>query len=112
MLKEGDYVHIEATAHVPSSHCAWCCTAFEQVDLRGLHLPFGTLAVAINSEPAEAIGPRPLVPSGPTNGPMFRRSCVMQVGCQTVFDDIALSSRPGNARLFDFLLVSRSPVCT
>ncbi|CAE7655179.1 unnamed protein product [Symbiodinium pilosum] len=44
MLKEGDYVHIE-------------------VDLRGLHLPFGTLAVAINSEPAE-----------------------------TVFDDIALSS--------------------
>lgn len=25
-----------------------------QVDLRGLHLPFGTMAVAINSEPAEA----------------------------------------------------------
>lgn len=24
-----------------------------QVDLRGLHLPFGTMAVAINSEPAE-----------------------------------------------------------
>eukprot|EP00439_Symbiodinium_sp_Y106_P049546 s218_g6.t1 len=44
MLKEGDFVHVE-------------------VDLRGLHLPFGTLAIAINSEPAE-----------------------------TVFDDIALSS--------------------
>ena len=25
-----------------------------KVDLRGLHLPFGTMAVAINSEPAEA----------------------------------------------------------
>eukprot|EP00435_Cladocopium_sp_Y103_P029915 s1853_g7.t1 len=36
MLLEGDYLHIE-------------------VDLRGLHLPFGTMAVAINSEPAEVI---------------------------------------------------------
>ena len=36
MLLEGDYLHVE-------------------VDLRGLHLPFGTMAVAINSEPAEVI---------------------------------------------------------
>ncbi|CAE7716422.1 unnamed protein product [Symbiodinium necroappetens] len=36
MLKEGDFVHVE-------------------VDLRGLHLPFGTLAIAINSEPAEMV---------------------------------------------------------
>ncbi|CAE7800975.1 unnamed protein product [Symbiodinium sp. CCMP2456] len=36
MLKEGDFVHVE-------------------VDLRGLHLPFGTLAFAINSEPAEIV---------------------------------------------------------
>ena len=25
------------------------------MDLRGLHLPFGTMAVAINSEPAEVL---------------------------------------------------------
>ncbi|CAJ1432950.1 unnamed protein product [Effrenium voratum] len=36
MLAEGDYIHVE-------------------VDLRGLHLPFGTLAVAINAEPAEVV---------------------------------------------------------
>lgn len=33
-IVEGDYVHVE-------------------VDLRGLHLPFGTLSVAVNSEPLE-----------------------------------------------------------
>ncbi|CAL1132645.1 unnamed protein product [Cladocopium goreaui] len=36
MLLEGDYLHIE-------------------VDLRGLYLPFGTMAVSINSEPQEVI---------------------------------------------------------
>eukprot|EP00913_Durusdinium_trenchii_P031774 g29758.t1 len=36
MLVEGDYIHVE-------------------VDLRGLHLPFGTMAVAINGEPSEVI---------------------------------------------------------
>ena len=36
MLMAGDVVHVE-------------------VDLRGLHLPFGTMAVAINKEPAEVI---------------------------------------------------------
>eukprot|EP00933_Yihiella_yeosuensis_P061043 TRINITY_DN63864_c0_g1_i1.p1 TRINITY_DN63864_c0_g1~~TRINITY_DN63864_c0_g1_i1.p1 ORF type:complete len:239 (-),score=37.38 TRINITY_DN63864_c0_g1_i1:186-902(-) len=35
-IEEGDFVHI-------------------QVDLRGLHLPFGTLSVAINSEPDEVV---------------------------------------------------------
>ncbi|CAE8601046.1 unnamed protein product [Polarella glacialis] len=35
-IEEGDYVHIE-------------------VDLRGLHLPFGTMSLAINSEPEEVV---------------------------------------------------------
>mmetsp|Transcript_17811 Transcript_17811/g.48830 ORF Transcript_17811/g.48830 Transcript_17811/m.48830 type:complete len:321 (+) Transcript_17811:121-1083(+) len=35
-LAEGDYVHV-------------------QVDLRGLHLPFGTLSVAVNAEPPEIV---------------------------------------------------------
>lgn len=35
-IQEGDFVHVE-------------------VDLRGLHLPFGTLSVAVNSEPQEVV---------------------------------------------------------
>merc|ERR1712127_255486 len=35
-IEEGDYVHVE-------------------VDLRGLHLPFGTLSMAVNSEPLELV---------------------------------------------------------
>eukprot|EP00929_Paragymnodinium_shiwhaense_P012874 TRINITY_DN120757_c0_g1_i1.p1 TRINITY_DN120757_c0_g1~~TRINITY_DN120757_c0_g1_i1.p1 ORF type:complete len:238 (+),score=16.39 TRINITY_DN120757_c0_g1_i1:161-874(+) len=49
-IREGDYVHLE-------------------LDLRGLHLPFGTLAMAVNSEPSEVVfddiplsGSSPLMP--------------------------------------------------
>jgi len=35
-IEEGDFVHVE-------------------LDLRGLHLPFGTLSVAVNTEPAEIV---------------------------------------------------------
>ena len=65
-------------------------SAVRKVDLRGLHLPFGTLAVAINSEPAEAVPQKCFVRESFAD---LLAKRVLLATCQTVFDDIALSSR-------------------
>ena len=48
--------HSHLSASTSNKDAATSLGRSGQVDLRGLHLPFGTMAVAINGEPSEVRG--------------------------------------------------------